>query len=95
MFSLNSLNSVTKKFKNQKGGLQGWNPGSPLPLSHRATGNRADPYTEPNSCLSDFSDSLNSLNSLNSMKILLRLEKTPLADQRAKEVLRAFRKEIV
>ena len=60
MFSLNSLNSVTKKIKNQKGGLQGWNPGSPaqetetVPLSHRATVNRADPYTEPNSCLSDF-----------------------------------------
>ena len=27
MFSLNSLNSVTKKIKNQKGGLQGWYPG--------------------------------------------------------------------
>ena len=44
-----------------------------LPLSHRATSNRADPYSEPNSCLSDFSDSLNSLNS---MKVLLHLEKT-------------------
>ena len=50
-----------------------------LPLSHRATGNRADPYTEPNSCLSDFSDSLNSLILLNSMKIFLHLEKTPLS----------------
>ena len=81
MFSLNLLHSVTKKIINQKGGLQGWNPGSPvwetetLPLSHRATGNRPDPYTEPNSCLSDFSDSLNSLNS---MKVLFHLEKTPL-----------------
>ena len=50
-----------------------------VPLSHRATSNRADPYSEPNSCLSDFSDSLNSLNSLNSMKVLLHLEKTPLS----------------
>ena len=49
-----------------------------LPLSHRVTGNRADPHTEPNSCLSDFTDSLNSLNSLNLMKVLLQLEKTPL-----------------
>ena len=46
-----------------------------VPLSHRATGNRGDPYTEPNSCLSDFSDSLNSLNSA---KVLLHLEKTPV-----------------
>ena len=44
----------------QKGGLQGWNQGPPaqetetVPLSHRATVNRADPYTESNSCLSDF-----------------------------------------
>ena len=33
MFSLNSLNSlnlVTKKIKNQKGGLQGWNLGPPV-----------------------------------------------------------------
>ena len=44
-------------------------------LYQSATCNRADPYTEPNSCLSDFSDSLNSLNS---MKVLLHLEKTPL-----------------
>ena len=40
--------------------------------------NRADPFTEPNSCLSDFSESLNSLNSVNSMKVLLHLEKTPM-----------------
>ena len=69
-----------KKLKSKRK-IAGWNPGSPvwetetLPLSHRATGNRADPYIEPNSCLSDFSDSLNSLNSL---KVLLHLEKTPL-----------------
>ena len=25
-----SLNSVTKKIKNQKGGLQGWDPGPPV-----------------------------------------------------------------
>ena len=52
-----------------------------IPLDHRDRGNRADPYTEPNSCLSDSSHSLNSLNSLNSMKILLHLEKTLLFDQ--------------
>ena len=42
-----------KKIKNQKGGLQDWNPGETetVPLSHRATGNRADPYSEPNSCV--------------------------------------------
>ena len=85
-FSLNVFTkfaefSDKKKLKNQKGRLQDCNPGSPvwetetLPLSHRDTGNRADPYTEPNSCLSDFSDSLNSLNSLN---VLLHLEKTPV-----------------
>ena len=50
-----------------------------IPLDHRDTGNRADPYTEPNSCFSDSSDSLNSLNSLNSIKVLLHLEKTPMA----------------
>ena len=82
-FSLNVFTEFAefsaKRIKNQKGRLQGWNPGSPvsetetLPLSHRATGNKADP--EPYSCLSDFSDSLNSLNS---MKVLLYLEKTPL-----------------
>ena len=87
-FSLNVFTEFAefsdKKIKNHKGGLQGWKPGPPvqetetLPLSHTATGNSADPYTEPNSCLSDFSDSLNSLNSLNSMKVLLHLEKTPL-----------------
>ena len=49
-----------------------------IPPDHRDRGNRADPYTEPNSCFSDFSDSLNSLNSLNSMKVLLHLEKTPM-----------------
>ena len=49
-----------------------------IPLDHRDTGNRADPYAEPNSCFSDSSDSLNSLNSLNSAKVLLHLEKTPL-----------------
>ena len=43
-----------------------------IPLDHRDRGNRADPYTEPNSCFSDSSDSLNS------MKVLLHLEKTPL-----------------
>ena len=84
-FSLNVFTEFSefsdKKIENQKGRLLDWNPGSPvyeteaLPLSHKATGNRADPYTEPNSCLSDFSDSLNSLNSL---KVLLHLEKTPL-----------------
>ena len=48
-----------------------WNPGSPgfwisemIPLDHRDRGNRADPFTEPNSCFSDSSDSLNSLHSL-------------------------------
>ena len=46
-----------------------------IPLYHRDRGNRADPYTEPNSCFSDSSDSLNSLNSVN---VLLHLEKTPL-----------------
>ena len=49
-----------------------------IQLDDRGTGNRADPYTEPNSCFSDSSDSLNSLNSLNSMKVLLHLEKTIL-----------------
>ena len=37
--------------------------------------NRADPYTESNSCFSGSSDSLNSLNS---MKVPLHLEKTPI-----------------
>ena len=46
-----------------------------IPLDHRDRGNRADPYTEPNSCFSDSSDSLNTLNS---MKVPLHLEKTPL-----------------
>ena len=46
-----------------------------IPQDHRDTGNRADPYTEPNSCFSDSSDSLNSLNS---MKVALHLEKTPI-----------------
>ena len=52
-----------------------------IPLDHRDRGNRADPYTEPNSCFSDSSDSLNSLNSLNSMKVPLHLEKTPLGNE--------------
>ena len=47
-----------------------------MPLDHRDRGNRAEPYTEPNSCFSDSSDSLNSLNL---MKVLLHLEKTPLS----------------
>ena len=74
MFSLNSLNSVTK-IKNQKGGLQDRNPGSPvqetkmIPLYYRDTSNRVDPYNGPYSCVSDFSDFLNSLNSLNSMRV--------------------------
>ena len=42
---------------------------------HRDTGNRADPYTEPNTCFSDSSDSLNS------MKVLLHLEKTRMWQQ--------------
>ena len=46
-----------------------------IPLDHRDTGNRANPYTEPNSCFSDPSDSLNLLNS---MQVLLHLEKIPL-----------------
>ena len=46
-----------------------------IPQDHRDRGNRADPYTEPNSCFSDSSDSLNSLNS---MKVPLHLEKTPV-----------------
>ena len=47
MFSLNSLNSVTKKIKNQKGGLQGWNPGPPaqetetVPQSTEAAGQQS------------------------------------------------------
>ena len=51
-----------------------------IPLDHGDRANRADPYTEPNSCFSDSSDSLNSLNSLNSMKVPLHLEKTPLSE---------------
>ena len=47
-----------------------------IPLDHRDTGNRADPYTEPKSCFSDSSDSLNSLNSV---KVPLHLEKTPVS----------------
>ena len=47
-----------------------------IPLDHRDTGNRADPYTESNSCFSDSSDSLNSMNW---MKVLLHLEKTSIA----------------
>ena len=76
MFSLNStnsvtLNSVTKKLKIKRkiAGLE---------LRTSCVRDRADPYNEPNSCLSVFSDSLNSLNSLNSMKVLLHLEKTPI-----------------
>ena len=85
MFSLNSANSVTKRNEESKKKIVGLEPRiscvrdrETLPLSHRATDNRADTYTEPNPCLSDFSDSLNSLNSLNSMKALLHLEKTPM-----------------
>ena len=51
-----------------------------IPLDHWARGNRADPYTEPNSCFSDSSDSLNSLNS---MKVPLHLEKTPMLSKLA------------
>ena len=43
-----------------------------IPPDHRDTGNRPDPYTEPNSFFNDSSDSLNS------MKVPLHLEKTPL-----------------
>ena len=46
-----------------------------IPQDHRDMTNRADPYTEPNSCFSESSDSLNSLNS---MKVPLHLEKTPM-----------------
>ena len=65
--------------KNQNGELQNLNPGSAVrhrdnTLYHRDTGNKADPYTEPNSSFSDFSDSLNLLNL---MKVLLHLGKTP------------------
>ena len=87
MVSLNSpLNSVTKKDLKTERKIAGLESRiscvrdketETLPLSHRATDNRTDPYTEPNSCLSDFSDSLNFLNSLNSMNVLLHLEKTP------------------
>ena len=45
-----------------------------IPLDHRDTDNRANPYTEPNS---RFSDSSDSLNSLNSTKVPLHLQKTP------------------
>ena len=74
MFSLNK-----KKLKIKKGRLQDWNPGSPMQETDsttqpQSTDNREDPYTEPNSCLSDFPDSLNSMNSLNSMEALLHLE---------------------
>ena len=81
MFSLNSLNSVTKKkIKNEHcevGTQDLLCKTEMIPLDHRDTGNRAYPYTEPNSCFSDSSDSLNLLNSLNSMKVPLHLEKTP------------------
>ena len=75
--------------------IVGWEPriscvrAEMIPLDHRDRGNRADPYTEPNSCFSDSSDSLNLLNSLNSMNLLnsmkapLHLEKTPLAEKRS------------
>ena len=46
-----------------------------IPQDHRDRANRADPYTEPNSCFSDSSDSLNSLNSLT---VPLHLEKSPM-----------------
>ena len=78
MLSLNSLNSVTKKIKIKKEGCRVGTQDllcKRQRLYHSATDNRADPYTKPNSCLSDFSDSLNSLNSV---KVLLHLEKTPM-----------------
>ena len=83
MLSLNSANSVTKKNKIKKEDCRVGTQDllckrETLPLSHRTTGNKANPYTEPKSYLSDFSDSLNFLNSLNSMNVLLHLEKTPL-----------------
>ena len=81
MFSLNSANSVTKNNQKSKMMIVGLEPKiscvrdrEMIPLDHRDRGNRADLYTEPNSCFSDSSDYLNSLNS---MKVLLHLEKTP------------------
>ena len=50
-FSLNVFTEFSdKKIKIKKGGLQGLpvEETENLPLSHRATGNRADPYTELN-----------------------------------------------
>ena len=75
-FSLNVFTELSEfsDKKKSKWGLQDWKPGSRV--YHRDTGNRADPYTEPNACFSDFSDSLNSLNSI---KVLLYLRKTPLS----------------
>ena len=77
MFSLNSANSVTKKLKIKRKIARLESRTSCV--RDRDDTTRADPYTEPNSCLSDFSDSLNSLISPNSMKVLLHLEKTPLS----------------
>ena len=91
MLSLNLLNSVTKKIKIRKEDCRVGTKDLPCKrqrLSHRATGNRADPYTEPKSCLSDFSDSPNSLNLLNSMKVLLHLEKTPVITSRREDGIR-------
>ena len=80
MFSLFSLFLVTKKNFKSKRRIAGLELRTSCvrdrDSTHRATHNRADPYTEPSSCLSDVSDSLNSLDS---MKVLLRLEKTPLS----------------
>ena len=97
MFSLNSLNSVTKKFKKIKNEQCGAGTQDLLckrqecmiPLNHRHTDNRADPYTEPNSCFSDSSDSLNSLNS---MKVPLHLEKTPMSVVGLSSRIRGFSK---
>ena len=62
-----------------------------IPLDHRDRGNRADPYTEPNS---SFSDSSDSLNSLNSMKVPLHLEKTPMISM-ANETFDRFHGELL
>ena len=65
MFSLNSVNSVTKiKLKIKRNAV------------FESTTSCVRDRDEPNSCFSDFSDSLNSLNSLNSMQVLLQQGKT-------------------
>ena len=52
------MNSVIKKKKKiKKEDYTVGNETETLPFSHRATGNRADPYTEPNSCLTEFNES--------------------------------------